>query len=55
MSKFGSKALRQSVLRQKIPHNGALELSAEQRSQTHPDARVWVGCVFLVIHFCDFC
>lgn len=55
MSKFGLKALRESVLRQK---SHIMEpwscISGEQRSQTHPDARVCVGCVFLFVGFCDF-
>ena len=55
MSKFGVKALGESVLRQQshIMEPWSL-LSGEQRSQTHPDARACVGCVFLFISLCDF-
>lgn len=47
MSKFGLKARRESVLRQKsLIMEPCSCISGEQRSQQHPDACVCVGCVF---------
>lgn len=56
MSKFGLKALRESVLRQK---SHIMEpwscISEEERSQTHPDNRVCGGVSFyLLVFFISF-